>query len=61
MSKELIKARDILSDDSVVDSSPGEPLKPIEPSPEPVPAPAAPAPVAPAPAPQPAAPAQKSP
>jgi type II secretory pathway component GspD/PulD (secretin) len=58
MSKELIKARDILSDDSVVDSSPREPLKPIEPSPEPVPAPA---PVAPAPAPQPAAPAQKSP
>jgi general secretion pathway protein D len=58
MSKELIKARDILSDDSVVDSSPREPLKPIEPSPEPVPAPA---PAAPARSPQPAPPSQKSP
>ncbi len=58
MSKELIKARDIVSDDGFVDSAPGEPLKPIEaeeraPAPAPAPAPAAPK-AAPAPAAEPA-------
>jgi hypothetical protein len=51
MSKELIKARDIVSDDGVVDASPGEPLKPIEIEEAPAQAPAPAAPAAPAPAP----------
>jgi general secretion pathway protein D len=56
MSKQLIRDRNIVSEDAFVDSGPGEPLKPIDVAPDAPPAAPAPAPAVP-----PAPPAPKSP
>jgi hypothetical protein len=42
MSKQLIRDRNIVSEDAFVDSGPGEPLKPIDVAPDAPPAPPAP-------------------